>query len=54
MPTNLYGPWDNFDPQTSHALPGMIYKFHQAKKVRRKIGHALGNWNSPPRMAACR
>ncbi len=31
MPTNLYGPGDNFDPETSHALPGMIYKFHQAK-----------------------
>jgi GDP-L-fucose synthase len=31
MPTNLYGPWDNFDPETSHALPGMIYKFHHAK-----------------------
>jgi GDP-L-fucose synthase len=33
MPTNLYGPWDNFDPETSHALPGMIYKFHQAKQT---------------------
>lgn len=32
MPTNLYGPGDNFDPETSHALPGMIYKFHHAKK----------------------
>jgi GDP-L-fucose synthase len=32
LPTNLYGPWDNFDPDTSHALPGMIYKFHHAKK----------------------
>src|SRR5438105_252226 len=32
MPTNLYGPWDNFDPESSHALPGMIYKFHHAKK----------------------
>jgi GDP-L-fucose synthase len=32
MPTNLYGPWDNFDPETSHALPGMIYKLHHAKK----------------------
>src|SRR4051812_14023062 len=32
MPTNLYGPWDTFDPETSHALPGMIYKFHHAKK----------------------
>jgi GDP-L-fucose synthase len=31
MPTNLYGPWDNFDPETGHALPGMISKFHRAK-----------------------
>ena len=31
MPTNLYGPHDNFDPITSHVLPGMIYKFHRAK-----------------------
>ena len=31
MPTNLYGPGDNFDPESSHALPGMITKFHQAK-----------------------
>lgn len=31
MPTNLYGPNDNFDPETSHVLPGMIGKFHKAK-----------------------
>jgi GDP-L-fucose synthase len=31
MPTNLYGPYDNFDPQTSHALPALIAKIHQAK-----------------------
>jgi GDP-L-fucose synthase len=31
MPTNLYGPEDNFDPETSHVLPGMIGKFHRAK-----------------------
>ena len=30
MPTNLYGPNDNFDPQTSHVLPAMIGKFHNA------------------------
>jgi GDP-L-fucose synthase len=30
-PTNLYGPGDNFDPETGHALPSMIYKFHHAK-----------------------
>lgn len=31
MPTNLYGPYDNFDLNTSHVLPAMIRKFHQAK-----------------------
>ena len=31
MPTNLYGPNDNFDLKTSHVLPAMIRKFHQAK-----------------------
>ncbi len=31
MPTNLYGPWDNFDLETSHVLPAMIRKFHEAK-----------------------
>jgi GDP-L-fucose synthase len=32
IPTNLYGPNDNFDPQTSHVLPAMICKFHEAKE----------------------
>ncbi|KRF18685.1 GDP-L-fucose synthase family protein [Paenibacillus sp. Soil787] len=31
MPTNLYGPHDNFDLQHSHVLPALIRKFHQAK-----------------------
>jgi GDP-L-fucose synthase len=31
MPTNLYGPHDNFDLQSSHVLPAMIRKFHEAK-----------------------
>lgn len=31
MPTNLYGPGDNFDLQSSHVLPAMIRKFHDAK-----------------------
>ena len=30
MPTNLYGPGDNFDPQSSHVLPALIRKFHEA------------------------
>ena len=32
MPTNLYGPKDNFDLKTSHVLPAMIRKFHEAKE----------------------
>jgi GDP-L-fucose synthase len=32
MPTNLYGPNDNFDLNTSHVLPAMIRKFHEAKQ----------------------
>jgi GDP-L-fucose synthase len=32
MPTNLYGPNDNFDLQTSHVLPALLRKFHEAKE----------------------
>ena len=31
MPTNLYGPNDNFDLNTSHVLPALLRKFHEAK-----------------------
>jgi GDP-L-fucose synthase len=31
MPTNLYGPGDNFDPLGSHVLPALIRRFHEAK-----------------------
>jgi len=31
MPTNLYGPGDNFDPLGSHVIPGMMRRFHEAK-----------------------
>lgn len=31
MPTNLYGPFDNFDLTTSHVLPALLRKFHEAK-----------------------
>ena len=31
MPTNLYGPGDNFDLENSHVLPALIRKFHEAK-----------------------
>lgn len=32
MPTNMYGPNDNYDPQTSHVLPALIRKFHEARE----------------------
>ncbi len=32
MPTNLYGPGDNFDLETSHVLPALLRKFHEAKE----------------------
>lgn len=31
MPTNLYGPGDNFHPENSHVIPGLIRRFHEAK-----------------------
>jgi len=33
LPTNLYGPYDNFDLETSHVLPALIRKFHEAKSA---------------------
>ncbi|HUR44664.1 MAG TPA: GDP-L-fucose synthase [Candidatus Saccharimonadales bacterium] len=33
MPTNMYGPNDNYDLQSSHVLPALIRKFHEAKKA---------------------
>lgn len=33
MPTNLYGPGDNFNAETSHVLPAMIHKFHLAREA---------------------
>jgi GDP-L-fucose synthase len=36
MPTNLYGPYDNFDLNSSHVLPALIRKFHDAKIGNKK------------------
>ncbi|MCB7128048.1 MAG: GDP-L-fucose synthase [Candidatus Brocadiales bacterium] len=33
IPVNLYGPWDNFDLETSHVIPAMIHKFVEAKEA---------------------
>jgi GDP-L-fucose synthase len=42
MPTNLYGPGDNFDLENSHVLPAMIRKFHEAKTNRAPAVHLWG------------
>jgi GDP-L-fucose synthase len=42
MPTNLYGPGDNFDLTSSHVLPAMIRKFHEAKES----GNSVTLWGS--------
>ena len=41
MPTNLYGPGDNFHPENSHVLPALILRFHEAKMKsgKREVGH---------------
>ncbi len=46
MPTNLYGPNDNFDLETSHVLPAMIAKFHRAKEDGYVIDPG-GPWYGP-------
>ncbi len=48
MPTNLYGPGDNFDLKTSHVLPAMIRKFHDAK-VNEKSKVTLWGTGKPRR-----
>lgn len=46
MPTNLYGPNDNFDLETSHVLPAMIAKFHKAYETGYVIDEG-GPWYGP-------
>ena len=46
MPTNLYGPNDNFDLNSSHVLPAMIRKFHEAAQAGYVIDYG-GPWSGP-------
>jgi len=48
MPTNLYGPNDNYDLQNSHVLPAMLRKFHEAK-LRNDATVTLWGTGSPKR-----
>ncbi len=47
MPTNLYGPNDNYDLNNSHVLPALIRKFHEAKNGRCRFGDPLGYREAP-------
>ncbi|MFW5955522.1 MAG: NAD-dependent epimerase/dehydratase family protein, partial [Rhodothermales bacterium] len=50
MPTNLYGPNDNFDLETSHVLPALLRKFHEAKRADAADGSVtLWGTGSPKR-----
>ena len=53
MPTNLYGPGDNFDLHGSHVLPAMIRRFHEAKMTGGP-GHAVGDGHAAARVPARR
>ena len=43
MPTNLYGPNDNYDPETSHVLPALLRKFHEAKGNGKELVELWGS-----------
>lgn len=42
MPTNLYGPGDNYDPTGSHVIPGLIRRFHEAKTQNSPVVRCWG------------
>ncbi len=46
MPTNLYGPGDNFHPENSHVLPALILRFHQAKMHPNAEQHEVVVWGT--------
>ena len=43
MPTNLYGPNDNFHPENSHVIPALIRKFHEAKVEKKPFVEVWGS-----------
>jgi len=43
MPTNLYGPGDNYHPQNSHVIPALLRRFHEAKE---KKLNSISVWGS--------
>jgi GDP-L-fucose synthase len=52
MPTNLYGPGDNYHPENSHVIPALIRKFHEAKASNRPTVTVWGT-GTPKREFMC-
>lgn len=50
MPTNIYGPNDNFNLATAHVLPALMNRFHEAKVNDAAGSYALGNWFAKARI----
>ena len=50
LPVNLYGPGDNFDPQSSHVIPALVRKIVEAKRARRATTSSLGHGRRVPRV----
>ncbi len=51
LPVNLYGPGDNFDPETSHVIPALIRKCVEAVGERRTDHHCVGHGQGHPRVS---
>ena len=49
LPVNLYGPGDNFDPESSHVIPALIRKIVEAKRARRRARSTA--WGTGARVA---
>src|SRR5258708_3151812 len=50
MPTNLYGPGDNYHLQNSHVMPALLRKFHEAKEANRPEVVAWGTGTPQPEL----
>ena len=46
MPTNLYGPGDNYHPKNSHVIPGLMRRFHEAKINKKPYVTVWGTGNA--------
>ena len=53
MPTNLYGPNDNYNLKNSHFYPALISKIYQAKIKKKKNDKNLGKWEGKKRNFVC-